>query len=81
MNLALATILVFVLNIPFGYWRAYLRKLSFWWFAAIHIPIPFVVWIRYEFDIGFTLSSYPIFILAFFLGQLGGGFIKRKLKK
>ena len=80
MNLLIAVILVFLLNIPFGYWRAHLRKLSLWWFAAIHIPIPFVVLIRYEFEIGFELYSYPVFILAFFSGQFLGGFIKRKIK-
>jgi hypothetical protein len=78
MNLIIATILVFILNLPFGYWRAHLPKLSLWWFASIHIPIPFVVWIRYGFDIGFAWSSYPLFILAFFSGQYLGGFIKRK---
>ncbi len=79
INLIIAAILVFILNLPFGYWRAHLRKMSFWWFASIHIPIPFVVWIRYGFDIGFALYSYPIFIVAFFSGQYLGGFIKRKI--
>ncbi len=77
MNLLLAALLVFLLNLPFGFWRANLRKLSFWWFASIHIPIPFVVWVRYAFGIGFALYSYPIFIFAFFSGQFLGGYIKR----
>jgi len=80
MNLFLAALLVFVINLPFGYWRANLRKLSFWWFVSIHLPIPFVVIIRYTFEIGFALYSYPLFILAFFSGQFLGGFLNRKLK-
>jgi len=81
MNLYIAALLVFIVNLPFGYWRAHLKKLSFWWFASIHIPIPFVVLIRYLFGIGFELYSYPLFIAAFFSGQFLGGFVKRKLKK
>ncbi len=77
MNLFFAALLIFLLNLPFGFWRANLRKLSFWWFASIHIPIPFVVWVRYAFGIGFALYSYPIFIFAFFSGQFLGGYIKR----
>ena len=79
MNLLEAVILVFILNLPFGYWRSYLKKLSFWWFASIHIPIPFVIWIRYAFDIGFEWTSYPVFIGAFFLGQFIGGIIRKKI--
>lgn len=82
MNLIIAIILVFIINIPAGYWRGGLRKFSLWWFVSIHLPIPFVVLIRLGFDIGFALYSYPIFIFAFFSGQFLGKYIyKYKTKK
>ncbi len=72
MNLIIASILIFILNIPFGYWRANHKKLTLQWFLAIHIPIPFVVLIRLVFNLGFKLYTYPFIILSFFLGQLIG---------
>lgn len=72
MNLFYAAISVLLLNLPFGYWRANVPKMSLKWFLAIHIPIPFVVLLRFWFDIGFKLYSYPIIIFAFFFGQYLG---------
>ena len=72
MNLFLAALLVSVLNIPFGYWRAKVEKFSWQWFVAIHVPIPFVVLIRFGFNLGFQLYTYPVMIVAFFGGQFFG---------
>ncbi|MEA3452065.1 MAG: hypothetical protein U9Q83_09220 [Bacteroidota bacterium] len=73
MNLILVGIIIFILNIPFGYWRANTKKLSFQWFLAVHIPVPFVIALRIVSDIGWRFITYPILVGAFFLGQFIGG--------
>jgi len=72
INLVIVTLLVFLLNIPFGMWRANTKKFSWKWFLSIHIPIPFIVGLRFLFNLGFELYTYPILVTAFFLGQLFG---------
>ena len=72
MNLLIVTLSVFVLNIPFGYWRSNVKKFSIQWFLSIHIPIPFVVLLRIYGGIGFELYTYPIIVFAFFGGQFLG---------
>jgi len=73
MNLFLVSILVFVLNIPFGYWRKHVRKFSWGWIFAVHLPVPFVVLLRFCFHLGFQLYTYPFLVISFFLGQFLGG--------
>lgn len=72
MNLLILSILTFLINIPFGYWRANVRIKSLQWILAIHIPVPFVVMLRIYSDIGFELYTYPIVIAAYFFGQFAG---------
>jgi len=62
-----------LLNLPFGFWREGLRKLSPWWFVAIHAPIPFAILLRWLSGLGFHLATLPIFITAYFAGQFTGG--------
>jgi len=81
MNLAIVLIVVFIINIPFGYWRANVKKLSVQWFLSIHIPIPFVVLLRIYGDIGFALYTYPIMVAAFFGGQFFGKYLFSILQK
>jgi hypothetical protein len=64
---------VFVLNLPFGFWRAGVRRLSPPWFVAVHAPVPLVVLLRYASGLGFQLATFPILVGAFFAGQLVGG--------
>lgn len=80
MNLLIVTIFVVLLNLPFGYWRANVKKYGLQWVLAIHIPVPFVVVARIFSNIGFELYTYPILVGAFFLGQSLGYhiYIKRK---
>ncbi|RPI62112.1 MAG: hypothetical protein EHM44_07405 [Ignavibacteriales bacterium] len=80
MNLILVAIFVFLLNLPFGYWRANVKKNSFQWVLAIHIPVPFIIAARIFSDIGFELYTYLILVGAFFLGQFIGRlfYIRRK---
>jgi len=77
MSLVISALLVILINIPFGYWRYRTRRFSLEWYAAIHIPIPFVIGIRLIFDFGWKLYTFPILIGAFFLGQFIGGKIRK----
>jgi len=81
MNLILVTLFVFILNLPFGYWRANVRVYKLQWMLAIHIPVPFVIAARIFSDIGFEFYTYPIFITAFFIGQFLGKYLYTKRKK
>lgn len=79
--LAFVCALVFVINIPFGYWRQGVKKYGLQWVLAIHIPVPIVISLRYIFHLGFQLYTYPFMILAFFLGQwIGAQLRKRKMR-
>ena len=73
MGLWTVALLVFLLNLPFGYWRASVRKLSTQWFLAVHLPVPLVIALRIFSGLGFKLISFPVIIGAFFLGQFVGG--------
>jgi hypothetical protein len=76
MGLWTVALLTFLLNIPFGYWRASVRKLSRQWFLAVHIPVPLVIALRVYSGLGFRLLSFPVVIGAFFLGQFVGGRVR-----
>ncbi len=78
LSLAIVCILVFFINIPFGYWRYGVKKFSLQWFLAVHLPIPLVVALRYGFHLGFQLYTYPFMIFAFFSGQWLGARIRKK---
>src|SRR3954469_16749192 len=78
VKLALVALAVFVLNLPFGYWRAGTRKFSWQWILAIHAPVPGVIALRLLSGLGFQPISFPILIGAFFLGQKGGAIVRTK---
>lgn len=78
IKLLLISLFVFLLNIPFGYWRANVPKFSIQWFLAIHVPVPFIVAMRYFSGLGFAWYSYVVLVLAFFLGQKAGGMLLKK---
>ena len=69
---------VLILNVPFGFWRAGARKFSPVWFLAVHMPIPLVVWIRLFAGVGWRLTTFPLFLAAYFGGQLVGGALRRR---
>lgn len=73
MNIWIAAIIVFVLNLPFGYWRANVKKLSLQWFLSIHLPVPLVLAIRIFGGLGWQPITFPMLVGAFFAGQLLGG--------
>ena len=72
MKLLLVTSIVFLLNIPFGYWRENVKKFSLQWALSIHLPIPIIIIIRIYSGIGFKFFTYPLLIGAFVIGQLIG---------
>jgi len=76
-TLALVALAVFVVNLPFGYWRAGLPRLSTAWFVAIHAPVPLVVALRWLFDLPFRWSTLPLFVAAYFAGQFAGARLRR----
>ncbi len=65
-----------VLNLPFGFWRAGLRKFSPAWFLAVHATVPLIVGMRLAAGLGWRLSTFPILVGAFFGGQFIGGRIR-----
>jgi hypothetical protein len=77
MKLLLITVLTFILNLPFGYWRANVRKFSFQWVLAIHIPVILVIFERIFSGLVFAFITYPVFIGSFFLGQFLGSKLHR----
>jgi hypothetical protein len=72
MKLLYISLIVFVLNIPFGYWRSNVRKFSLQWILAIHIPVPFVIALRFLSGLGFQFVTYPALVGGFFAGQFLG---------
>lgn len=81
IKLFIISLVVFVLNVPFGYWRANVRKFSFQWVLAIHIPVPIIIVIRIFSGLGFAWFTYVFMVLAFFLGQkFGETLLKRFIK-
>ncbi|MFA6403538.1 MAG: hypothetical protein WCX31_18235 [Salinivirgaceae bacterium] len=69
MRLVIISLVVFLFNIPFGYWRANVSQYSWQWVLAIHIPVPVIVFMRIYFNIGFAWYTYFFLVAAFFLGQ------------
>jgi hypothetical protein len=76
-TLIIISLVVFILNIPFGYWRANVKRFSTQWFLAIHIPVPFIVALRIFSGIGFAGYTYVFLVAGFFLGQQFGKLLWR----
>ncbi len=64
---------IVVLNLPFGFWRAGVRKFSWQWFVAVHVPVPLAIGLRLASGLGWHLATLPLFVAAFFGGQFLGG--------
>jgi F0F1-type ATP synthase membrane subunit a len=77
VNLWVVSLIVFLINLPFGYWRAGVKKFSRQWMLSIHLPVPFVIALRIYSGLGWAFITFPVLIGAFFLGQLSGGLIRR----
>jgi len=79
VNLTVISVIVFIMNIPFGYWRSNVTKFSVQWFLAVHIPIPFIVILRIYSNIGFGWYTYPVVVGSFFLGQRYGSYLRSRM--
>ncbi|HSW56318.1 MAG TPA: hypothetical protein VLH59_14625 [Ignavibacteriaceae bacterium] len=81
MNILLLTLFTFIINIPFGYWRANVRRFSLQFLFAIHLPILFIVAFRILSGSSFEILTFLFTVPTFFLGQLVGSKIysSRKL--
>jgi hypothetical protein len=73
MNIWTVALIVLLFNVPFGYWRASVRKFSPQWILSIHSPVPFIIALRILSGLGWRLITFPILIGAFFAGQFLGG--------
>lgn len=76
MSLWTVALLVFLVDLPFGYWRASVRKHSRRWFLALHLPVPLVIALWAFSGAGWKWMSFPVLVGAFFLGQFVGGRVR-----
>ena len=72
MPVWIAATAVLLANLPFGYWRANVRKFSVQWALAIHIPVVLAIALRLLGGIPFEPLTLAVMVLAFFLGQTAG---------
>ena len=72
-NIWTVALAVFVVNVPFGYWRAGVRKFSPSWFFAVHVPVLIAVGLRLLAGLSWRWVTFPLFVGAFFGGQFAGG--------
>ena len=71
MSIKELMLVVFLINLPFGYMRSRTAPFSVRWMLAVHIPVPFVFLLRRF--CGFGWGAVPLLILADVAGQLLGG--------
>ncbi len=72
-KLTAVAVVVLLLNLPFGYWRAGVRKFSWQWFVAVHAPVPMIIGLRFLAGLGFHFVTYPALVGAYAAGQFLGG--------
>ena len=75
MSIIELIILVFLINLPFGYWRYNTPRFSRKWIMAVHIPVPFVFLLRMS--SGFGWNVIPVLMLSFAAGQFTGGKLRK----
>ena len=75
MKLLAVFMVILVIALPFGFWRAYTRKFSIRWFLSIHLPVPLEILVRVEAHLSYKFI--PFTIAAFLAGQFLGAFAGR----
>ena len=68
-------LLVFLINLPFGYFRSKATKFPRQWMMAVHIPVPFVFLLRIF--SGFNWTVIPLLVLSDVAGQIAGGKLRK----
>lgn len=80
LNSIIAVVLLvlaaFILNLPFGYFRAPTKKFSFKWFLYIHLPIPFIYLLRTIAEMSYRVI--PLLVIGAIIGQVFGGRLNPK---
>ncbi len=68
-------LIVFLINLPFGYLRSKATKFSRQWMMAVHIPVPFVFLLRIFSGLNWT--AIPLLVISDIAGQLAGGKLRK----
>jgi len=71
---------IFIVNLPFGYWREGVAKFSAAWFVAVHAAVPLVLVFRGWLDMPFDWAVLPFAVAAYFAGQTVGALSRRHLR-
>ena len=74
MSIIELKVVVFLINLPFGYWRLSAPRFSRHWMMAVHIPVPFVFF--FENIIRFWVERYTT-MFSFAAGQFTGGKLRK----
>jgi hypothetical protein len=83
MNIIFLTLFAFIINIPFGYWRANVRRFSLQFLLAIHIPVALIILFRFVAETGFEIVTLLFTVPSFIIGQYAGSriYLFRKLRE
>ena len=77
VRLGTVGVLILILNLPFGFWRASVPRFSRKWFLAVHAPIPVSIGLRFLIGVGWRVRLLPLFVGVYFAGQFLGGRVRR----
>jgi len=80
-HILIVAFLTFLVNIPFGYWRAKTKKFSKEWFLAVHLPVPLIVLFRILFGVHLNIPTFIVFVISFFIGQRVGIILNRHIER
>lgn len=71
--------LVFLITLPFGYWRVKAERFSASWYLAIHVPVAGVIGLRWALGLGW--GAVPYSMVCFAAGQYAGGLCRALLTR
>lgn len=75
MSITELMLIVFLINLPFGYLRSKATRFSRQWMMAVHIPVPFILLLRILSGFGWTVI--PLLMLSDVAGQFAGGELRK----
>jgi len=78
VNLWSVAAIILLLNVPFGIWRAGVRRFSVPWFVAVHAPVPLAIGLRIGSGLGWRIAALPVFVAAYCAGQFLGGRLRAR---
>jgi len=78
--ICVVVLLVILVNLPCGFYRAGVRRFTLPWIVAVHAPVPVIIGLRYATGLGWRLYTFPMMIGAYALGQFLGGRLRRTLR-